>query len=552
MPKNAELLRLFTDTANFLELTGEGDRFKVEAYRRAARSIESLDEDVRKVADRGELGTIPGVGEALAEKIREYLRTGKIEYYERLAAQIPPGLLQIMQIPGVGPKTTRRFWVELKVESPAQLAEAIEQGRLSGLKGFGARKIQVLREGVQPLIGATAGDVRRPILVVWELAERVVAELRSRVSVDQLVTAGSLRRGRETVGDIDLLATSSTPEAVFDAFSALEGVREVRLRGETKETVIFAPGIQIDLRVVPPESFGAALQYFTGSKEHNIHLRSLARDRGLKINEYGVFRGEASVAGRTEEEVYAALNLRVMPPEIRENHGEIEAAEAGQIPKLVEAPDLRGDLHVHLPDGSTDGIGSWKKAAQDLKLRYLGIILHPDVLEHPEGIRRLRESWESARGDDAVRLLVGAEWTPGSPEKLPTGVDYSIVNGRAGNPVPPGDLPALDPFPTFLGHLPSHDSGPREGWIEWARAQGLGLEVTPQPGDDGLDSGALRRLAESGVPLFVTSGSHRPEELGRLHLAVRLARRGWLVASAVANTREPTPPRRGTAQRART
>ena len=255
----------------------------------------------------GRLSEIPGVGEAIQKKIEEFLDTGKIDYYERLKQAVPPGVIALIRMPGVGPKTAARFQLELGIDSPAALLAAIDQGRLAGVAGFGPKKIANLRKAVANAPSTPVG--RMPLRAAWGIARGVVEQLRAAAPIEQVEVAGSLRRRRENVGDLDILATSSSPERAIGVFSKLPGVREVVVQGDTKCTVIFDPGIQIDLRVVLPESFGAALQYFTGSKDHNVRLRTWAKDRGLKINEYGVFRGDDRIAGPTEEEVYRSLGL---------------------------------------------------------------------------------------------------------------------------------------------------------------------------------------------------------------------------------------------------
>ena len=490
--------------------------------------------DIARVSERGALESIPGVGTALREKIREFLSTGHLAYYERLRAQVPAGLLDLMQIPGVGPKTARRFLVELGVEGPAELSAAIEQGRLKGRTGFGERKIELLREGLARLQGPPT-EGRRPILDAWELAERLATGLRAAAPVDELVVAGSLRRGRETIGDIDLLATSADPAAVLEAFGHRPGVREIRLRGDTKETVIVDPGIQVDLRVVPPESFGAALQYFTGSKDHNIHLRTLARDRGLKINEYGVFRGDERVAGRTEPEVYAALDLPWIPPEIREDRGEIERAQRGQVPVLVERSGLRGDWHVHLEVVRGPDVESLLRAAQQRGLTGLGVILPADAADPASLAARLRAVVDRVSLDPRVDVRVGIERVLGrAAEPRPDGVDYWAL--RASDHPPQATAASVlgAAPPRFLTHLPGTESGARSVWIELGRRARLGLEITPAPGRAGLAPGEAAVVAAEGVPIYLSAAAHRPVELDRLELAVRLARRAGLGPDAIA------------------
>ena len=415
MSTNTEVAQIFYAIADLLDLQGE--RFKPEAYRRAARSIESLGEDLRKVAQRGGLDQIPGVGEALREKITEYLKDGKIHYYDRLRQSFPPGVLELMRVPGIGPKTTGRFYLQLKIDSPAALAQAIDEGKLNGLAGFGAKKIDNLRQALRAAVTAPSGG-RTPLLAAWRLAQSVMRELSERTPVHDIAVAGSVRRCRESAGDLDILATSARPPETIAVFAGLAGVQKVVMQGDTRATVIRDPGIQVDLRVVEPASYGAALQYFTGSKDHNIHLRTLARDQGLKINEYGVFRGETRIAGSTEEEVYASLGLQWMPPEIRENQGEIEAAQRKQVPPWITLDQIRGELHRHVPDApDEEWMARLVTDARRRKLQYLGLVV-PDggssgplatVADH---VRRL---WTEARPEN-LRLRVGREVVLGAPE----------------------------------------------------------------------------------------------------------------------------------------
>ena len=424
MPTNREVAELFHEVADILDVLGE--RFKPEAYRRAARSIESLTEDLAQVAARNELRTIPGVGDAIEEKIGEFLKTGHIRYYDQLQKQVPPGILDLLRLPGLGPKTARRFWLELGVEGPAELADAISKGRLDGVKGFGPKKIEQIRLALAAAKGGPA-SARLPIEVAYPIAQRLLTELRAAPGTVKAELAGSFRRSRETVGDLDVLVTSEDPEKVFDAFSRFPEVKEVMLRGGTKESVVLTQGIQVDLRVVEPEEFGAAWVYFTGSKDHNVRLRTMAQERGLKINEYGVLRGEERVGGRTEADVYATLDLAWIPPELREDRGEIDAAAKGPLPTLVESADLVGELHVHLPaDAGAGEVDRWVAAARARKLTYLGLVV-ASVGADEAGPPSPRWRWT-----DWTRYVL-----PGSPSVGPSrsAPRASRRTGRGSNPI---------------------------------------------------------------------------------------------------------------------
>lgn len=535
MSANAELARRFYAIADLLDLAGE--RFKPEAYRRAARSLESLAEPVEAVAARGELGEIPGIGSALEEKIGEYLRTGEIHYYERLRGQFPSGLVELVQRPGIGPKTARRLLVELGVEGPSELLAAIDQGRLASLKGFGPRKIALLRAAVEQAEGAGR---RLALLPAAEVADRLVAELRAAASVQAIAVAGSFRRRRETVGDLDVLVTAPDGPRVMDAFVALPEVREVRMKGPTKSTVVLADGLQVDLRVVEPAAFGAALQYFTGSKDHNVRLRALARDRGLKINEYGVFRGDERVAGATEAEVYATVGLPEFPPEIRENQGEFEAASAGTLPELLSDEAVRGELHVHLPEGPGPGaIARERLRAQGGGLGYVGLILPASEAD----ARRLRAEREAlvagpGSGEPAVRLGVERPRPPTRPVR--DGIDYWVLRG---SPLaePPSGVGSWPPL--FIAHLGGPGAHPERlgRWTAFARDHDVALEVTAEPESSGVDSAVLRRHVEAGGRLVLSGGGTDEAARRRRGLAAGLARRAWAPRRLVVNGAEAPP-----------
>lgn len=531
MPTNTEAAELFREIADILDVLGE--RFKPEAYRRASRSIESLTEELAQVAARDELRSIPGVGEAIEEKVREYLRTGRIDYYDRLQKEVPAGILALLRIPGLGPKTARRFWTELGVDGPGALADAIDRGKLEGVKGFGPKKIDQIRRALAAAAAAPA-SARLSIDVAYPIARRLVSGLRAAGNIEEIELAGSFRRCRETVGDLDLLVTSSDPEKVFDAFSRLPEVKEVRLRGGTKETVVLVGGLQVDLRVVEPAAFGAALQYFTGSKDHNVHLRSLARDRGLKINEYGVFRGEERVGGRTEAEVYSALDLAWIPPELREDRGEIDAAAKGPLPPLVEPGDLAGELHFHLPPGATvrevdDHIAS----ARARRLTYLGFVVAGIGVDGSsfavsDAVRdRLNDV-----GGRGLRVGRAVEVDPGGlaerwKEFRP---DYRIVRPTARAPNPPAPGPVSERT-TLVAHVGGEKAGRQ--WLAWAGPRGAAIEVGPGP--ERLDSTGARAAREAGVALLLPTGFDRSDDDPTSAVALGFARRAGASVRDVRN-----------------
>ena len=539
MVSNAQVAEALSEVADLLDLLGE--RFKPEAYRRAARSVEALPEGLDTIAARGELETIPGVGEAISGKVGELLRTGALAYLERLRAQVPPGVLELMRLPGVGPKTARRFWVELQIDGPPELVRAIAAGRLEGVKGFAEKKIGQLRAAAEAA-GAGATPTRAPIEEVWPLARAIVTALRAVPSVQEVAVAGSFRRARETVGDLDVLVTADESERVFDAFSRLPEVGEVRLRGPTKETVILRGGLQVDLRVVEPGSFGAALQYFTGSKDHNVRLRSLARERGLKVNEYGVYRGDERLAGRTEQEVYAALGLAWIPPELREDRGEIAAATEGKLPRLVEATDLVADLHVHLSEApEVDEVERLVRAARARSIRAVGVVVGSVVdgrtrWTAPEAAR---EALGREMGEVRIMPVVeveGAADGAAARSAASLGAEYLILVPTPATPERPAPVA---PAPRLLAHLggPAERLGPA---LELARTVGAAVEVGPGPGR--LDSNAARSALETGVPLSVPVGLTEPDDRPTGAVALGFARRAGATRERVVNGAEPKAP----------
>lgn len=539
MPTNAEAAELLRSIADLLDLTGE--RFKPEAYRRAARSIETLPEPLSRYAARGELREIPGVGEAIAEKMEEYLRSGQIAYHDRLQKEIPAGVLTLMRLPGLGPKTARRLWTDLQIDGPEALRTAIEAGRLKAVKGFGPRKIDNFRKAVAAEAPPTGKRI--PIVEAYGVAQRLLAELKPSLANDERAeAAGSLRRGRETIGDLDLLVSSLRPREVFDAAARLPEVREVVLRGDTKMTVRLQSHLQVDLRVVEPESFGSALVYFTGSKDHNIRIRSLAREKGLKINEYGVYRADERLAGHSEVDVYHALGLPWIPPEIREDRGEVEAAGDGHLPVLLEPADLKGELHWHVPpDASVEGIDAILAEARRRRFEYVGAVI--DGLDErgdpitlaPEVRQCLERRRERHRPGEPYVWLVG-EVAPQGRRKPVAGIDYLVLRADAAKK--PALPRTLEPSRVrVVAHLGSAGEAPahRSAWFELARDHGWAVEVGCQ--GEGLDSEATREARERGTPLAVSTGLSRADDPAIAAVSLTWARRAWASASQVVNCR---------------
>lgn len=381
---NADVARLFDRIADLLELAGENP-FRVRAYRNASRMLTGLGKNVRDMLAKGEdLTELPGIGDDLAGKVREAVETGSVDLLRRLEKKLPAGLPSLLALPGLGPKRVRMLYDQLHVSSVEELARAAEQGKLEGLPGLGPKTVAKIVAAI-----ATKRTEERRYLVseARPIAEDLVAHLKKGHGLSEVVVAGSYRRGKETVGDLDVLVAAKGKTHVVERFVGYDEVVEVLAQGDTRAAVRLRSGIQVDLRLVPEESFGAALHYFTGSKAHNVALRKRAQERGLKVNEYGVFRGEERIAGETEASVFESVGLPFVPPELREDRGELEAAAKGKLPELVTLRDLRGDLHVHTK--ATDGHATMEEmvaAAKEAGLSYLAITEHSQRLKMVHGL----------------------------------------------------------------------------------------------------------------------------------------------------------------------
>jgi DNA polymerase (family 10) len=557
---NADIAAIFDEIADLLEIQG-ANPFRVRAYRNAARTTGELGRDLAAMVQAGaDLEALPGIGEDLAAKIREIVTTGRCSFLDRLRHELPPAVTELLKIPGLGPKRVRKLHDALGVNSLPELAAAAASGRIARLEGFGPKTEEHIRAALATHIHTERRFLRA---VAAQYAEPFARYLRDAPGVHEVVIAGSYRRLRETVGDVDILATAAQGADVVSHFTRYDEVRTVLSAGDTRATVVLACGLQVDLRVVPPESFGAALHYFTGSKAHNIAVRKLAQTRGLKINEYGVFRGSKRVGGDTEASVFEAVGLAWIPPELREDRGEIDAARARTLPKLIEMADLKGDLHAHTK--ASDGRHSLREmaqAARTLGLQYLAITDHSQRLTVAHGLdpaRLARQHREIARLNeelDGIRLLHGVEvdiLEDGSldlPEEALANLDLVVAALHSKLDLPQAAQTArvvkalANPRVDILAHPSARLIGERPAValdmaavIHAARTAGAALEIDAQPQRLDLDDVHCRLARDGGVLLTVSSDAHRTSDLEYLRLGIDQARRGWLEAADVLNTR---------------
>jgi len=557
---NEEIARIFERMARVLAFKGK-DRFRIMAYERAAVSIRDLEEDLASIAKQGRLEEIPGIGHDLSEMIDEYARTRKVKRYEQECKGIPPGLIDLMGVPGLGPKTLALLHKKFRISCLADLNACLDKAAVVKLRGFGQKKIDNIKRGIDLWI---TSQKRILLGVALPLAENLLAKLRKIKLIEGAEVAGSLRRRRETIGDVDVVIISKdNPHALQQAVK-LPLVKQVLGIGDTKATVIVEGGIQVDIRAVARESYGAAMQYFTGSKQHNIHLRTLARERGLKFNEYGVYRGNKRVGGKDEAEVYALMNMPVMPPEIREDRGEIEAALAGRLPNLIELNDLRGDLHTHTTysDGKST-IEEMVGHAGELGYEYIALTDHSPSqrIAHGLALDRLEqkieevESLRKKRRDQSPRILIGAEvdiLANGKldyPDETLARLDIVVasihslfrhnkdeITGRV--------IDALaNPHVDILGHPTSRLIGEREPLeldfecvLTSAHKTGAALEINGSMYRLDLNDTMAKAAQDAGVLLAIGSDAHSIAQLDQIRYGVFQARRGWIEARSVINT----------------
>jgi len=556
--KNKELADLFNRMADILEFKDENP-FKISAYRKAARVIGDLTQDIEEIAEDGKLKAVPGIGEGMAQKIVEYLKTGKVSKFEEVRKGVPDELIAIMDIPGMGPKTLSMIHKEKGINSLSQLEKAVEDGSLIGLSGIGEKKVENIKRGIQ-LLKQSKG--RMNLGIAFPIAKRIVETLREKAGSKKIEWAGSLRRMRENIGDIDILATGPNKEKIIHIFAHLPEVKEVLASGETKASVIVEGGIQIDLRVVEEDSYGAALQYFTGSKGHNIHLRGIAKTKGIKINEYGVFKGERKIGGKEEEDVYRALGMDWIEPELREDRGEIEAAKETGLPKLVKEPDIKGDLHVHSDwsDG-TSPIEEIAKAAQKRGYQYVAICDHSKSLKITHGLDESRLMKQMEEIDRINEKLKGFQILKGTEvdilndgrldlsEKVLEKLDLVVAAVHSGfkqekEKMTKRIVRALEnPLVHILAHPSGRLLGARDPYevdidevMEAAKRYGKALEINAYFERLDLDDLHCRKAKEMGIRVAIGTDAHHLDQMWMISLGVAVARRGWLETMNILNT----------------
>ncbi len=557
---NFQVARLFYEMASLLEARDESV-FRIRAYQRAAQTLETLSEDVQAVAARGALTSLPAIGKDLAAKIQEYLDTGRIEQLERLRAELPPAFLTLMEIRGLGPRTARALFEQRGVDSVDRLEALCRSKEIIGVAGIREKTCENILKGIAEW---RAGRTRTLLPTARGIARQIGEALRAHGGVERLEIAGSLRRMKETVKDIDLLVTSTEPARVIRTLTTLPSIVEVLAQGPTKASVRHQDGLAIDLRVVEPEAFGAALQYFTGSKEHNVKLREMASRRGLRISEYGVF-DEATggrVGGATEEEVYATVGLPWIPPELRENQGEIEAAREGRLPALVTEDDLRGDLHAHTDwsDGHHP-LERLVEAAQARGYEYVIVSDHSRSLTIAGGLsldelRAQRAAIRALQPRFSIRILAGTECdilADGSldfPDEVLAELDVVVAAVHSRFKQSREEMTARivralgNPWLNVLAHPTGRRLGSREPYdvdldavFEAALRHGKAVEINSSPERLDLADVHARRAAALGVPIAISTDTHYLRELDQVELGLGVARRAWIEPRQVLNTR---------------
>ncbi len=558
--ENQEFAKVFFEIAELLELKGDNP-FRIRAYQKAAHNIESMPESLESAYKKGglkALENVPGIGKGIAEHIEEMVKTGKLKGREDLLKKFPKGLLDIIAVPGMGPKTAMLAYKKLKIDSIDKLRKAAKAGTLEKLPGVRSKKIANILAGIE-LKQKSKG--RFSIGEALPYAEAIVSELKKLKEIDQIMPCGSLRRAQETIGDIDILITSKKPPPIMDRFVKLPQVDRMLSKGDTKSSVILKNGMQADVRVVDPSSYGAAVHYFTGNKSHNIIIREMGIKKGLKINEYGIFKGNKRIGGRKEEDVFKALGLPYIPPELRNGTDEIEAAKAGKLPKLIELKEIRGDLHAHTK--ATDGANTIEEmalAAKKLGYEYIAITDHSKStrvaggLTADELLKNLKLIKKASSRIPGIKILKGSEvdiLPDGSldyPDEILRQLDIVFVSVHSNFRMPKNEMTAriIRAIKNKYVHVLSHPTGrligERDAYevdldevLKAAAGTGTFMELNAHPLRLDLDDVHCREAKKLGITVVITTDAHSTAQLNNMRYGVFTARRGWLEKSDILN-----------------
>lgn len=554
--------KIFRQIARILELKND-NLFRIRAYQRAADTIEPLGETLQTLVNEDELGTIPGIGKDLAEKIKEIAQKGKLKFYEDLKKDIPEGVLMMLDIPGLGPKTVSILYNKLHIKNIEELERAAKSGKLLALQGIKEKTVSNILSGIKI---TQKGQERISLGKAYSIALRFLTSLKGLKGLKRIMYAGSLRRMKETVRDIDILAISDNSAAVIEKFLKVGEAQRILAQGDTKASILTSENIQVDLRVVSPKSFGAALLYFTGSKDFNIKLRQMALKKNLKINEYGVFSVKAGkekfLAGKSEEEIFDILGLKFIEPELRENRGEIDLALKGRLPKLIKLSDIKGDLHVH--SNYSDGANSISEMAQAARLKdyeYVAISDHSESLKVARGLSRedlkrkkkeidaLNEKMSPFRILYGVEVDIDSEGKLDYPDKILAEFDVVIAAIHIGFKQSREQLTRrlVNACQSGLINVISHPTGKLWGVREpypidldavstAARDNNVALEINSFPDRLDLNDINVRQVKESGVKVCINTDSHKTEHLDYMLFGVATARRGWVEKNDCINT----------------
>ena len=560
---NQQISDIFAEMADIMEILAE-DPFRINTYRKVSRIISDSSQDIASLAAAGTLEEIPGIGKSTAAKIHEFVHTGKIEAHQDLLKKIPSGLLELLKIPGIGPKGVASLWKGLKVQNINDLQKAIDSHILENLPGFGEKKAQSLAKGIA-FLQSTRGRIL--LCHAEAIAEHIISQLLTAIPKVKIEIAGSLRRGRETIGDIDLLAQAPDSEKLIETFTHLSGIQQVTAAGDTKASILYSDPeicsdfVQIDLRVISKESMGAAWQYFTGSKAHNVRLREIAVKKKLKLNEYGLFQGEKQIAGKVEAEVYEKLGLTFVPPTLREDRGEIELAQNNNLPPILSLSDIRGDLHMHSPE--SDGratIEDLAMAALLLNYEYIAITDHSKssviangldtkrLLKHIQNIKKINDSLKNFTILAASEVDILADGSLDYPDEILQQLDFVMASVHSGMTGDKEKLTARlchameSPYVNCIGHPTGRMLNIRDAMqldmaqiIRTAAQTHTALEVSSNPLRLDLNDIHCRMAIDAGVKLIINTDAHDVYGLRDMRYGVTTAQRGWVRKSDVLN-----------------